>query len=129
MSKIFKVSFKGKNKKGETIQALFNSIELYRGEGRSLKAIYDAFVESNLWIKSWSSFSHGYYQHCRSINKTSSLRRKSLGSNAKKSKSAITPMIDIAEATAMNDIKTENRELTLAERRAIASELFKQKLG
>jgi hypothetical protein len=129
MSKIFKVSFKEKNKKGKTIQELFSSIEFYRSEKRSLRAIYNAFVESNLWSKSWSSFTHDYYQHCRLINKASLLKKKSLRSDEKESDSIITPAFDIPKVTAMTDAKTENKGLTLAERRAIASEVFKQKLG
>jgi hypothetical protein len=129
MSKIFKVSFEEKNKKGKTIQELFDSIEFYRSQRRSLRAIYDAFVESNLWSKSLSSFYQEYYQHCRLINKESSLKKKSSRSNEKESESAIPPVIDIPKVAAMNDAKTENKELTLAERRVIASEVFKQKLG
>jgi hypothetical protein len=129
MSKIFKVSFKEKKKKGKAIQELFSSIEFYRSEGRSLRVIYDAFVESNLWSQGWSSFTHDYYQHRRHINKASSLKKKSLKNDEKESESAITPAIDIPKVTAMTDTKAENKELTLAERRAIASEVFKQKLG
>jgi tellurite resistance protein len=129
MSKIFKVSFKEKNQKGKTIQELFSSIEFYRSEKRSLRAIYDAFVESSLWSKSWSSFTHEYYQHCRLIDKASLLKKKSLKSDKRESESVITPALDVAKITAMTDAKTENKELTLADRRAIASELFKQKLG
>jgi hypothetical protein len=129
MSKIFEVSFQEKNKKGKTIQELFNSIELYRGEGRSLRAIYDAFVEFNLWSKSWSSFTHGYYQHRCLINKPSSLKEKSLRSDEKDIDSTTTPAICVPKATAMNDTKSETKELTLADRRAIASEVFRQKLG
>jgi hypothetical protein len=129
MSKIFKVSFEDKNKKGKTIQELFNSIEFYRSEKRSLRAIYDAFVDSNLWGKSWSSFRQSYYQHYHLVNKTSLLKKKSLRSEEKESESAIPPLIDISKVTATNDAKTENKELTLAERRAIASDVFRQKLG
>ena len=65
MGKIYKADFADQDKKTKTIPELFESIQLYRSEGRSIAAIHAAFCRSELWQKSLSSFAHEYYQYRR----------------------------------------------------------------
>ena len=65
MSKIYKVDFGSKEKETKTISELFDSIQFYRSEGRSISAIHAALCRFGLWQKSLSSFANEYYQHRR----------------------------------------------------------------
>lgn len=65
MGKIYKADFADQDRKTKTIPELFESIQLYRSEGRSIAAIHAAFCRSELWQKSLSSFAHEYYQYRR----------------------------------------------------------------
>ena len=150
MSKIFKVKFKPKKKEGKTIEELFDSIELYRSEGKSVLAIYNAFVASNLWVKSHSTFARAYYKHRRSISPTSiasrvkSLRKEGsisqlfddVDADTLEAEEAAADVVeteetdaDIAETEKANDVSLIRKDLTLEEKRSIAADIFKQRLN
>ena len=65
MSKIYKVDFGSTEKETKTISELFDSIQFYRSEGRSISAIHAALCRFGLWQKSLSSFANEYYQYRR----------------------------------------------------------------
>lgn len=149
MGEIFQVSFKKeKQSKGKTIQELFESIQLYREEGKSLRKIYSAFADAGLWYKGRSSFVNEYYAYCRVQKK--GLLAKKRAPRSKKDSSSVEKTADSSISAFSADTKQEEpsisdpdagqeefvsskpvRELnaveSLAERRAISAALFKEK--
>lgn len=149
MGEIFRVSFKKeKQSEGKTIQELFESIQLYREEGKSLRKIYSAFSEAGLWCKGRSSFVNEYYAYCRVQKKELLVKKRS--PRSKKDPSSAKKTADSSISTESADAKQEEasiydsdagheesasskpvRELnaveSLEERRAISAALFKEK--
>ena len=73
MSKIIELSFEDDNR-NTSIADLFESIEFYRSQGRSLSAIYSALKKKKVWTQSESTFAHQYYQYRRQHTKADPIR-------------------------------------------------------
>ncbi|MFK8185187.1 MAG: hypothetical protein AB8B99_17585 [Phormidesmis sp.] len=135
MSKIYKVDFEDKNRKTKTISELFESIQFYRSQGKSLSSIHAAFKRAGLWKKSLSSFLSDYYQCRRSLKGSDiagSRAATKLGSASSQkvesvAPSAASPIVSHDQDKAQIDSRTGIKsEMTLEERREISARLFKQ---
>lgn len=129
MGKIYKGDFEDKKQKTKTILELFESIQLYRSEGKSLPSIHAAFQRSGLWKKSLSSFLKDYYQY-RSLGKEAKVKRSKPTApsqisslQSKDSLTASSPSEGEPQVDSRTGIKPE---MTLAEKREISARLFKQ---
>lgn len=136
MSKIFKVSFDKKASRSKTIAELFDSIQFYRNEGRSITEIFEAFSNSGLWSKGRSSFSCEYYAYRRSQKDDASNKKVFLGQKNEKTISTNNlvdeAVLDVSEVNSDSDMvpnRENSRPLTFAERRAASAEVFKRKLS
>lgn len=130
MSKIYRVDF-GEKEKGETVEELFDSIQLYRQEGKSLTKIHAAFCKAGLWQKSLSSFCNEYYQY-RSEKGESTGDRQSKKPPSKRRAAKSTEKSNRNENDADTDLPIDNRtgiraDMTLEERRKISAELFRKR--
>lgn len=151
MGKIYQADFGEEESKLKSIPELFDSIQLYRKEGKSISKIHAGFCRSGLWDKSLSSFSHYYYSYRRELNEigaedsdgvTLHSPSRAIGRNtakpAAKSRKQKTGAAKAAQhrssseaADAASEIDERTgikRDLTLEERREISARLFKQKL-
>ena len=134
MSKIYKVDFSEKDGT-ETIQELFNSIQLYRQEGKSLSKIYAAFCRAGLWQKSLSSFCNEYYQHrSEQSESTGDLKSKKAKKKTSSKRRAAQPSEESDHNESGTDVASPaaNRtgitaDMTLAERRAFSAEVFRKR--
>lgn len=137
MSKIYKADFEDKERKTKTISELFDSIQLYRSEGKSISDIHRAFRRSGLWKKSLSSFSHEYYQYRRQKEEADNGGNGELAKSQRKSRSiAMQSLSDSSSGSSEDEPAPEvkpakrsgmNSEMTLEERREISARIFKQK--
>ncbi|KPQ32549.1 MAG: hypothetical protein HLUCCA11_21250 [Phormidesmis priestleyi Ana] len=139
MGKIYAVDFEDKKDKTETMAELFDSIQLYREQGKSLSKIFSAFTRSGLWNKSWSSFSNEYYQYRNQI-KTAARTDKSKQFKdqefLEKQKTDQLPAdvdgSNVGPSDAEADLQVDTRtgikpDMTLAEKREISARLFRQR--
>ena len=134
MGKIYEVDFEDENLKTKTIQELFESIQLYRSEGKTLPSIHTAFQRAGLWQKAFNTFLREYYRHRKLTQQTDSKRSVSKATSRK----TVSASKDKATASRLSaDTKkdkpqTDNRtgmtaDMTLAERRAFSAEMFRQR--
>lgn len=129
MGKIYKGDFENKKQKTKTISELFESIQLYRSEGKSLPSIHAAFQRSGLWKKSLSSFLKDYYQHRSSGKEAKNEKSKPTAPSqvsslwSKDGLTASSPPEEKSQVDSRTGIKPE---MTLAEKREISARLFKQ---
>lgn len=138
MGKIYEADFADKNKKTKTISELFESIEFYRSQGRSVSEIHAAFCRSELWEKSQSSFAHECYQYRRQQAQADAGDSQSAKPQSRgyfKSRSSADPELpdsSPSDAKTKSAPAVDNRTgirpgLTLAEKREISVKLFEQK--
>lgn len=119
MSQIYEVDFAEEQDGTKTIAELFESIQLYRTQGKSIAKIHRAFCRSGLWKKTLSSFSSEYYEYRKqhSAEQTMTPVEQLGGSDL------------VAKASEAKKGKRSpfSSGLTLEERRAISAEAFKRK--
>ena len=131
MGKIYRVDFEDGDRV-KTMPELFESIQLYRSEGRSLSKICTAFIRSGLWGKGQSSFSNEYYQHRQRMQVNAGGRKKSQKQSVSENQEATQPIAKVddnnAEANSQADTPLEIvPDMTLAQKRALSARLFKQR--
>ena len=133
MSKIYEADFESKEQKGKTIQDLFESIQLYRSQGKSLPSIHAAFQRSGLWNKSRSSFLKSYYQYRNLKKKVKAEVVQSADSlpcacsQNEESSTVEIPSLS-SEDKGLIDTRTGIKpDMTLAEKREISARLFRQR--
>lgn len=133
MGKIYKADFGDEEQKTKTIQELFESIQLYRSQGKSLPSIHAAFQRSGLWNKSRSSFLKSYYQYRNSEKKSNSEVARSATSSqhvstqCEDSSTVDAPSLS-TEVKTQGDTRTGIKpDMTLEEKREISARLFKQR--
>ena len=116
----------------KTISELFDSIQHYRNEGKSIPEIYRAFCQSGLWRNSLSSFSNGYYQYRakkRAAGEEVEPQRKCHSERSVSEESESSSESLRAPSSLKKSIKKAaiSSELTLEEKRKISARIFKQK--
>ncbi|PZO22644.1 MAG: hypothetical protein DCF25_02450 [Leptolyngbya foveolarum] len=134
MGKIYKVDFGEEEQKTKTIQELFESIQFYRSEGKTIRSIHAALERSGLWKKSLSSFLKDYYQHCnsekgaRTKGSKSTVSLQSAPTDSKQNSTANSLQEKNIESKPQIDIRTGIKpDMTLEEKRAISAQIFKRK--
>ena len=132
MSKIYEVDFEKGRGQTKTISKLFDSIQHYRSEGKSIPEIYRAFCQSGLWKNSLSSFSNGYYQY--RAKRRASVEGKELQHKHhlergifEESKSSSESLRAQSSSKKPTKKTAVSPELTLEEKRAISARIFQQK--
>ena len=122
MGKIYEVDFEDKETKTKTIQELFESIQLYRSEGKTLPSICAAFQRAGLWQKTFNTFLREYYRH-RKLIQQADPKRSASNATSRQATSA-----DKKTDKPQTDSRTGiTANMTLAERRAFSAEVFRQK--
>ena len=135
MGKIYKVDFADEADSTRSISELFESIQLYRREGKSLSKIHAAFCQSGLWKTGLSSFSNQYYQHRaeQQVSGEASKQKPSTAAKATKHQTSPQPTKDTADDTAgkvssqVDSRPVVRPDMTLAEKRAFSAEIFRRR--
>ena len=123
MSQIYEVDFAEDQDGTKTIAELFESIQLYRSQGKSIAKIHRALCRSGLWKKTLSSFSSEYYQYRKQQGaEKSTVVERTVDSD---------PITQAAKPETGRDrlnrrLRT-NSDLTIEEKRAISAQIFKRK--
>ena len=124
MSQIYEVDFAEDQDGTKTIAELFESIQLYRSQGKSIAKIYRALCRSGLWKKTLSSFSSEYYQYRKQhgAEKSTTVVERTVDSD---------PITQAAKSETGRDRLNKRlrtiSDMTLEEKRAISAQVFKRK--